>query len=103
MKLHKGDIVFVTKGRDAGKTGEVLSVARTMGRLIVAGVNMYKKNVRPRRPGEKGQTIEAARSLSVSNVMLVCTACKKPSRMGYRVEGDDKVRYCKRCSAAQTK
>lgn len=99
MKLKKGDKVKILRGKDRGKTGAVLTVFPPRNRVTVEGVNLYKKRVRPRRPGQKGETVLVARPLSTSNVMLLCGSCKRGVRVGYRFEGERKIRYCKRCNA----
>lgn len=100
MKLRKGDNVQVIRGRDRGKDGQVTHVFRDRDRVTVQGVNMYTKHVRPKKQGEKGQSVRVPRPVPVANVMVVCPSCKKPSRVGYRTEGAKKTRVCKRCNAA---
>ncbi len=99
MKLKKGDQVKIMTGKDAGKTGKVLTAFPAEDRVTVDGLNLVKKNTRPRRQGEKGQTVMVPRPLPVSRVQLICASCKNPTRVGYRVEGSAKVRYCKKCKA----
>lgn len=99
MKIKKGDNVKVLSGKDRGKIGKVIAVDPARERVTVEGANLYKKHVRPRRKGEKGQVITVPRPLNASNVMLVCAACNQASRTGCRQEGQRKVRYCKSCKA----
>lgn len=105
QRIKKGDTVQVIAGKDKGVTGEVVSVFPKMDRLVVNGVNIVKRHQKA-RPGANGQTISAQivereAALHLSNVMLVCNACKKPTRVGYRVRESDgyKVRVCKACNA----
>ena len=70
MKIKKGDSVIVLTGKDKGKTGKVLKAMPKEGRVIVSGVNMYKKNQKSRKQGQKGQVIEVNGSINVSNVAL---------------------------------
>jgi large subunit ribosomal protein L24 len=70
MKIKKDDNVIVLTGKDKGKTGKVLKAMPKEGRVIVSGVNMYKKNQRARKQGQKGQVIEVNGSINVSNVAL---------------------------------
>lgn len=100
MNIHKGDTVKIITGKDKNKTGKVMKVFPKKSRVLVEGLNLYKKHVRPKSQGEKGQTVMVPRPLNVSNVMLVCSVCSQPTRVGFRKEGDNKVRYCKKCSAA---
>lgn len=100
MKIKKNDQVKIIKGKDRGKTGSVLKVLPKENKVIVNGLNLFKKRVKPKRAGEKGETVFVPRPLPVSNVMLVCKDCKKSTRVGWRVEGESKVRYCKKCQAS---
>jgi large subunit ribosomal protein L24 len=97
MKIKKGDTVIIISGKDRGKTGKVLRAFPKEGRIIVEGVNLRKKHVRPRRAGEKGQIIALPVSIDASNVKLICQNCGKPTRVGYKIEGEKKYRICKKC------
>lgn len=99
MRIKKGDTVKIMRGKDRGKSGKVLRVSPEKDRIVVENVNMYLKHVRPKQQGEKGQTIEVSRPLSASNVMLVCPACHRATRIGFRTEGERKTRYCRKCRA----
>jgi large subunit ribosomal protein L24 len=101
MRIKKGDNVRITAGKDRGKTGLVLKVLPEDEKVIVEGANLYKKRSRPKKQGQKGETVQVARPMSGSNVMVICVNCKKASRMGLRAEGEKKSRYCKRCEASQ--
>ena len=100
MKFKKGDTVQIIAGKDRGKSGKVLRVIPDANRVSVDGINMYKKHVRPKRQGEKGEVVNLLRPLNASNVMLVCPHCKRGTRVGYRMEGEAKKRYCKKCQAS---
>jgi large subunit ribosomal protein L24 len=100
MKIKKGDKVQVIAGKDRGKQGEVLHVLPTTAQVIVKGANIMKRHVRARRDGEKGQRIEKEAPLHVSNVMLVCPHTSKPTRVGYKIEGNEKIRISKRANKA---
>ena len=99
MNIKKGDNVKVLSGKDRGKTGAVLEVFTATGKIAVEGLNLFKKHSRPRKQGEKGQLIEVSRPLPASKVMLICPSCKAPTRIGGRIEGKRKVRYCKKCKS----
>ncbi len=99
MHIKKGDTVYIRAGKDRGKTGKVLSFGRGRSRIAVEGINVYKKHSRPKRQGEKGESILVPRPLSASNVMLYCASCDTGVRAGVRSEGDKKTRFCKRCKA----
>jgi large subunit ribosomal protein L24 len=99
MNLKKGDQVKILSGKDRGKTGSLLKVFRELNRVTVEGVNTFKKRVRPTKQGEKGETVILPRPVSASKVQLICKNCKKPTRVGYRTNGEIKERYCKKCEA----
>lgn len=99
MKIKKNDQVKILAGKDSGKTGKVSRVLASEGKVIVEGLNLVKKHVRPRREGEKGQRVEVAGKIDMSNVMLVCPKCGKTARIGYKVSDTDKFRICKKCNA----
>ena len=100
MKIKKGDTVAVIAGKNRGKKGKVITVFPKEGRLTVEHVNMFKKHVRPKREGGKGETIQISRPLSASNVMLLCPACNKPTRVAHAVKNEEKLRACKKCKHA---
>ncbi|MDD4931033.1 MAG: 50S ribosomal protein L24 [Candidatus Colwellbacteria bacterium] len=99
MKIKKGDTITIKKGKDAGKSGKVASVSPSVNKVTVHGLNQVKKTVRPKKMGEKGQIVAVSAPLAVSNVMLVCPSCGKETRIGMRIEGKDKKRFCKRCNS----
>ena len=99
MKIKKGDQVKLMAGKDNGKTGKVLRVFAPEGKIIVEGLNMIKKHVRPRKEGERGQRLELPAKLNMSNAMLVCPKCGKTTRVGYKKEGEKNVRMCKKCNS----
>ena len=97
MKIRKGDKVRIIKGKDRGRENAVEKVLSKEGKVLVSGLNLYKKAVRPKQQGQKGGIVEITRPLPVENVMLVCSKCNKPTRVGYKIEGDKKLRFCKKC------
>lgn len=86
-------------GKDRGKTGAVVKASPSTGRIMIEGLNIFKKHSRPRKQGEKGQLVEVSRSVNASNVMLICPSCKMPTRVGHRIEGNRSVRFCKKCKS----
>lgn len=96
MKLKKGDKVQIIAGKDRGKQGKILRVFPSTERVVVEQANMMKRHIRAKRDGEKGERIEKEAPLHVSNVMLVCPETGQPTRVGYRIEGGEKVRFSKR-------
>ncbi|HWP80084.1 MAG TPA: 50S ribosomal protein L24 [Terriglobales bacterium] len=100
-KIHvkSGDTVYVVSGKDKGKTGKVLAVSPKEGKVIVEGVNIMTKHVKPRKQGDAGGIIKAEGAMYASKVMLYCTKCNKPTRVGHKITGDKKERVCKHCGA----
>lgn len=96
MKIKKDDTVQILLGKDRGKNGKVLRVDVKEGKVWVEGLNMYKRHVRKAGQHEGG-IIEIAKPLNISNVILACPHCKKPTRVGYKIEGNVKTRLCKKC------
>ncbi|MFA5737052.1 MAG: 50S ribosomal protein L24 [Candidatus Paceibacterota bacterium] len=97
MKLKKNDNVIIIAGKDKGKKGKVARVFSDQNKLIVEGVNLRKKRQRPRKQGEKGQVIEMAHPINMSNVQLFCSSCGKGVRLGAKVDGKKKNRICRGC------
>ena len=110
MKIKKGDVVQVLAGKDRGKQGRVLEARPREQRVIVEGVNIAKRHTKPRPMRDSsrmggagiipGGIVEKPVPLDVSNVMLVCTNCDKPTRVGSGVRSDGtKIRTCKKCGS----
>jgi large subunit ribosomal protein L24 len=97
MKIKKGDQVLIIKGKDRGRAGKVIKALPKENKVIIEGLNLVKKHIKPRRQGEKGKIIEIPRPIFVSNVKLICPHCSKATRVGYKFEGQKKYRYCKKC------
>ena len=101
MKIRKGDRVLVLSGKDKGKEGEVMRAIPDADKVIVDGVNVAKRHTKATRATMQGGIIDKDMPLHVSNVALVCRACGKPTRIGYRFEGSgdarEKVRVCRKC------
>lgn len=100
-KVHvkTGDNVMVISGKDAGKTGKVLAVSPAESKVIVEGLNIVTKHVKPRRQGEQGGIVKAEGAMYASKVMPVCPKCKKATRVGHAEVDGKKVRVCKKCGA----
>lgn len=99
MRIKKGDQVKVLSGKDRGKTGPVLWTDPANSRLAVEGLNLFKKRVRPKSQGQKGETVLLPRPMHSSKVQLICQSCKRPTRVGYGLGSGAKSRHCKRCGA----
>lgn len=94
MKIHKGDLVQVIAGKDKGKQGKVLLAIPSEERVVVEGANKVTRHI-PKRGNTPGQRLEIEKPLHVSNVALLDPVEKKPTRVGYKVEGGKKVRVAK--------
>ncbi|MDP4007162.1 MAG: 50S ribosomal protein L24 [bacterium] len=97
MKLKKGDIVQILSGKEKGKKGKITRLFPGDLSLVVEGVNIKKRHRKPTKSGEKGQTIEKQNPISASKVQFVCPKCSKAVRLGYKIHGKDKMRFCKKC------
>jgi large subunit ribosomal protein L24 len=100
MKIKKGDTVQIMAGKDRGKQGTVFAVLPESEKVLVKGANMMKRHMRARREGTQGERIEKEAPIHVSNVMLLCPHTGKPTRIGYKVEGGEKIRVSKRSGKA---
>jgi large subunit ribosomal protein L24 len=100
--IKKGDTVEVITGVHKGERGEVKRVDGKDGRVVVQNVNMVKKHQKPMQGGRASRTqvgiIEFEAPINLSNVLLVCPKCSEAVRVGFRVDGSEKVRVCKNCS-----
>jgi large subunit ribosomal protein L24 len=116
MKIRKGDLVQVLSGKDRGKQGRIIEAEPAQQRVIVENLNLVKKHRKPRpmkdssRMGQTqiqpGGVIDLAAPLPVSNVMLVCPTCNRPTRVGYEFREDEKgrrikVRVCRRADCGE--
>lgn len=97
--IKKNDTVKILAGKDRGKTGRVLMVLPKKNRILVEGVNYVKKHVRQTRQDQKGGIIQKEMTVDISNVMLVCKSCNKPTRPEIKPGegGNDKARICRKC------
>lgn len=99
-KVHvkTGDTVTVLSGKERGKKGKVLAVSPKECKVIIEGVNMVKKHVKPRKMGEAGGIVKAEGAMYACKVQIVCPRCGKPTRVGHKVSKDGtKERICKKC------
>ncbi len=107
MKLKKGDQVLVITGKDQGKRGTIEQVLTKENRLIVSGINLAKRHLKPSRKNPRGGIMEKPLSLDASNAVIVCPHCSRPTRIGYKlveVNGKkNKMRICKKCNESVDK
>ncbi|MEK7089885.1 MAG: 50S ribosomal protein L24 [Patescibacteria group bacterium] len=100
MNIKKGDTIKILVGKDRGKTGKVVHADSKAGKVSLEGLNLYKKHVKPKKQGQKGEIVSIARPMDISNVAIVCPNCNKQTRIGFRMDVDKKVRYCAKCKGA---
>jgi large subunit ribosomal protein L24 len=99
MKIRKDDTVTIIAGKDSGKKGKVRRVIPKEDRVVVEGLNMIKRHSRARRAARQAGIIELEAPVHISNVMLLCNKCGKPTRVGFRLLADGKkVRICRSCN-----
>ena len=99
MKIKKGDKVVMLKGKDVSKSAKVLKVYPAKQRIVVDGLNLIKKNLRPKKQGEKGQIVSIPSAVRIENVQALCSSCNKPTRVWFLIKGDKRERHCKKCKA----
>lgn len=97
MKIHKGDTVSIQIGKDKGKSGKVLRVLTKEDKVLVEGMNQFKRHMKAKVQGQKSEIITIAKPMASSKVALICPQCKKQTRVGYKMENNEKVRICRKC------
>lgn len=98
MLCKKNDLVMVIAGKEKGKTGKVLTVIPEKKRIIIEKVNFIKRHTRPSDKNRQGGIIEKEGAIHISNVMVMCSKCNKPTRIGKKVlDEEKKVRICNKC------
>jgi len=99
FKLKKEDSVQIISGKDKGKRGRILKIFRDTDRVVVEGANIVKKAKKRRSQQDRGGIIEVEAAVHSSNVAIVCKKCG-PTRIGFKVDGKNKVRICRKCGEA---
>ncbi|OGZ65482.1 MAG: 50S ribosomal protein L24 [Candidatus Staskawiczbacteria bacterium RIFCSPHIGHO2_02_FULL_43_16] len=99
MKVKKGDSVLIISGKDKGRVAKILKSIPKQRMILVEGMNLKSKHVRPKKQGEKGQVVKMPLPIQVSNAKFLCPKCGKASRLGYKIDGDKKFRICKKCKS----
>ncbi len=98
LGIKKNDTVQIISGDEKGKKGRVLSMLSKDDRIIVEGINMIKRHMKPSKKYSQGGIIEREAAVNRSNIMLVCPKCDKPTKIGNKIlENDKKIRLCKKC------
>ena len=99
MNIRKDDKVIVLSGKDKGKEGKVLSADPKGGKVVVEGVNVASKHMKPKKQGDQGGIIKMETPIYACKVMVVCPKCGKPTRVAHKLESGKSVRVCKKCGA----
>ena len=99
MKIKKGDKIKITVGKDKGKGGVVEKIYKNSNKVLVTGMNLYKRHVKKNEKMPQGGIVEIPRAIDISKLSLVCPKCSKIARVGYLVEKNKKFRICKKCDS----
>ena len=99
LNIKTGDKVQVISGADKGKQGKIVTVSAKENKVIVEGVNMVTKHVKPKQAGQLGGRVQAEGALYASKVQLVCPKRDKLTRVAHKIEDGKKIRVCKHCGA----
>ncbi len=99
MKIKKGDKVKVIAGKDEGREGTVERVYGKQNKVLILGVNIYKRHLKKQDQKQQGGIVDVPRPLDVAKAMLICPKCKKLARVGYSLEKNKRFRICKKCKS----
>ena len=99
IRIRKDDKVKVLTGKDKGKIGKVLKVVKKTNRVVVENINVVKVHQRPTQANPQGGIVDKTMPINVSNLMVMCNSCVKPTRIGIKqLEDGKRVRICKKCN-----
>ena len=97
IKFKIGDTVTITSGKDRGREGKIEKIFPKKSLALIPGINVYKKHVKG-FSGQKGGIYDIPKPIVFAKIALVCPKCKKQTRVGFKMAGNEKVRVCKKCS-----
>lgn len=98
IRIKKDDKVKVLSGKDKGKIGKVLKVVKKTSRVVVENINVVKVHQKPSQKSPQGGIVEKSMPVHISNLMIMCNSCVKPTRIGMKqLEDGKRVRVCKQC------
>ncbi len=100
MKIKRTDTVLIITGKDRNKVGKVTKVIPAQRKIVVEGINIAKKHLKPTSANAKGGIIDITRPITISNAMVVCPHCAKATRVGYQDTEKGKIRICRLCEAS---
>lgn len=103
MIVKKGDQAVVISGKEKGKKGKVAQVIPSTGKVVIENVNVVSRHKKPRSAQDKGGIMKKAAPIDASNVMVVCPACGKATRVAHKIIDGEKARVCKKCGASLDK
>jgi len=103
MKIKKGDTVKILVGKDQGKSGVVDFVFPSENKVVVKGIQVVKKHLKPSKKNPSGGIIDLNQKINSSNIMLICPTCGVPTKIGYNLTNEAKVRICKKCKKSVEK
>lgn len=98
MNIKKNDNVIIIKGKDRGKTAKVSNVLTKINKIVLTGLNKYKKHIKPTKANPQGGIVDVSMAIPVSNVLVVCPSCSKPTRVKFNITKSAKNRICAKCS-----
>lgn len=98
-KFRKGDEVKVVAGKEKGKKAKVEKVLHKEGKLLIEGVNLYKKHLKAKSQNQKSEIITISKPLPLANIALICPKCHKQTRVGFKIEKSQAIRICRKCKA----
>jgi len=99
MKIKKGDKIKIIAGKDKGREANVGKVYPNQDKVLIPGVNIYKKHIKKNEKMPQGGVVEIPRPLATSKIVLICPKCAKPTRIGYEIKGKKKNRICRKCKS----
>jgi len=99
VKLKRGDEVIITVGKDKGRKGKIEKIFPKDGTVVISGINIVKKHVKKRDEKNPGGIIEVSKPINISKIAILCFKCGKTSRVGFKLEGEEKIRICRKCEA----
>ncbi len=97
MKLKKGDLVKIVSGKDKGREAKIEKVLSKIEKVLVVGVNQYKRHLKSRAQGQPSEIVTITKPLASTNVALICPHCKLQTRIGFSLSKNDKIRVCRKC------
>lgn len=100
QKLRKGDEVKIIRGKDKGRTGKIEKVFPKIQKVLIPGVNEFKRHAKAKKQSQKSEIITIVKPLPIANLMLICPKCHEPTRVGFSVISGNKTRICRKCEQA---